>query len=151
MAWGTSSQNRECPGTVGTYMYMYDVGQHPLVNRLLKGVFHLRPPQPQHTQTWDVGLVTCNCKLFQIKRWEEITTVSRSNSQTCSAYDINKAIEINWSWSLYLHRSSCILPEGVTNGVGKTVKISWNMEQSSSIHTMKDYAPRPVLALREYE
>ena len=111
MAWGTSSQNRECPGTVGTYMYMYDVGQHPLVNRLLKGVFHLRPPQPQHTQTWDVGLVTCNCKLFQIKRWEEITTVSRSNSQTCSAYDINKAIEINWSWSLYLHRSSYSLKE----------------------------------------
>ena len=36
----------------------YDVGQHPLVSRLLKGVFHQRPPQPRYTQTWDVRAVT---------------------------------------------------------------------------------------------
>ena len=34
-----------------------DMGQHPLVTRLLKGVFHQRPPQPRYTQTWDVGLI----------------------------------------------------------------------------------------------
>ena len=36
----------------------YDVGQHPLVSRLLKGVFHQRPPRPRYTHTWDVGMVT---------------------------------------------------------------------------------------------
>ena len=36
----------------------YDVGQHPLVSRLLKGAFHQRPPQPRYTQTWDVRVVT---------------------------------------------------------------------------------------------
>ena len=36
----------------------YDVGQHPLVLRLLKGVFHKRPPQPRYTQTWNVSVVT---------------------------------------------------------------------------------------------
>ena len=36
----------------------YDVGQHPLVSRLLKGAFHQRPPQPRYTQTWDVRGVT---------------------------------------------------------------------------------------------
>ena len=36
----------------------YDVGQHPLVSRLLKGAFHQRPPQPRYTQTWDFGMVT---------------------------------------------------------------------------------------------
>ena len=33
------------------------VGQHPLVSRLLKGVFNLRPPQPRYTSTWDVSQV----------------------------------------------------------------------------------------------
>ena len=33
------------------------VGQHPLVIRLLKGVFNLRPPMPRYTHTWDVSKV----------------------------------------------------------------------------------------------
>ena len=36
----------------------YEVGQHPLVTRLIKGVFHERPPQPRYTVTWDVAIVT---------------------------------------------------------------------------------------------
>ena len=36
----------------------YEVGQHPLVTRLLKGVFHERPPQPRYSRTWDVSVVT---------------------------------------------------------------------------------------------
>eukprot|EP00117_Sycon_ciliatum_P000919 scpid47733/ scgid6802/ len=35
----------------------YDVGQHTLVIRLLKGVFHQRPPQPRYSTTWDVSKV----------------------------------------------------------------------------------------------
>ena len=33
------------------------VGQHPLVTRLLKGVFNLRPPTPRYSSTWDVQQV----------------------------------------------------------------------------------------------
>ena len=36
----------------------YEVGQHPLVTRLIKGAFHERPPQPRYTITWDVPTVT---------------------------------------------------------------------------------------------
>ena len=36
----------------------YEVGQHPLESRLLKGVFHQRPPQPRYSETWDVNVVT---------------------------------------------------------------------------------------------
>ena len=39
-----------------------DVGQHPLVTRLLKDVFHQRPPQSQYTQMWDMELVTTYIK-----------------------------------------------------------------------------------------
>ena len=36
----------------------YEVGQHPLVTRLLKGAFNERPPRPRYTTTWDVKIVT---------------------------------------------------------------------------------------------
>ena len=33
------------------------MGQHPTVTRLLKGVFHDRPPLPRYSSTWNVQLV----------------------------------------------------------------------------------------------
>ena len=33
------------------------IGQHPLVKRLFKGVYNLRPPQPRYTDTWEVSSV----------------------------------------------------------------------------------------------
>ena len=36
----------------------YEVGQHPMVSRLLKGIFHERPPQPRYSETWDVSKMT---------------------------------------------------------------------------------------------
>ena len=36
----------------------YEVGQHLMMSRLLKGIFHERPPQPRYSETWDVSKVT---------------------------------------------------------------------------------------------
>ena len=33
------------------------VGKHPLVTRLMKGIFNSRPPQPKYGHTWEVGHV----------------------------------------------------------------------------------------------
>ena len=33
------------------------VGQHPMITRLVKGVFHSRLPLPRYTHTWDVQMV----------------------------------------------------------------------------------------------
>jgi len=33
------------------------MGQHPLVSRLLKGIYNSQPPQLQYTTTWDVDMV----------------------------------------------------------------------------------------------
>ena len=30
----------------------------PMVSRILKGIFHERPPQPRYSETWDVSKVT---------------------------------------------------------------------------------------------
>ena len=35
----------------------FTVGNHPLISRLLKGSFHLRPPKPRYDATWDVNIV----------------------------------------------------------------------------------------------
>ena len=34
------------------------LGSHPLIARLLKGVYILRPPTPRYSSTWDVSKVT---------------------------------------------------------------------------------------------
>ena len=33
------------------------VGQHPLVSRLMKGIFQEKPPRPKYTGIWDVSIV----------------------------------------------------------------------------------------------
>jgi len=33
------------------------IGQHPLVSRLMKGIYNSRPPEPQYSTTWDVSSV----------------------------------------------------------------------------------------------
>ena len=33
------------------------IGQHPLVTKVMKGIYNERPPQPKYTTTWDVGQV----------------------------------------------------------------------------------------------
>ena len=34
-----------------------NVGSHPLVSKLLKGMFNARPPAPRHNVSWDVAVV----------------------------------------------------------------------------------------------
>ena len=48
-----------------------DVGKHPLISRLLKGAFHVRPPLPRYSSTWDVQVVL-NC----IQQWGNTTSLS---------------------------------------------------------------------------
>ena len=33
----------------------FEIGKHPMVTRLMKGVFNKRPPLPKYTTTWSVG------------------------------------------------------------------------------------------------
>ena len=40
----------------------FPVGQHPLVSRMLKGVFNNRPPLPRYSTFWDVGVVIRHLK-----------------------------------------------------------------------------------------
>ena len=48
---------RSAISSVHERMDGYEVGQHPLVSRVMKGAFNLRPPQPCYESTWDVSKV----------------------------------------------------------------------------------------------
>ena len=35
----------------------YSVGEHRIIARLLKRMFHVRPPEPRYSFTWDVNVL----------------------------------------------------------------------------------------------
>ena len=47
------------------------IGKHPLVSRLLKGVYNLRPPKPRYSFTWDVKIV-----LDYLRSWGPTASLS---------------------------------------------------------------------------
>ena len=59
----------------------FQVGQHPLIVRLLKGAFNKKPPQPRYTQTWDVNQVL-----------EEIKRLGPNESLTLKALSLKLAM-----------------------------------------------------------
>ena len=48
---------RSAISSVHTEVEGYSVGQHPLICRVLKGVFNSRPPKPRYQSTWSVKSV----------------------------------------------------------------------------------------------
>ena len=47
-------------------------GKHPLVSRLMKGIYNKRPPQPRYTSTWDVQVV-----LQHLRGWGNNASLGR--------------------------------------------------------------------------
>ena len=47
------------------------IGKHPLVSRLLKGVYNMRPPKPRYSFTWDVKIV-----LDYLRSWGPTASLS---------------------------------------------------------------------------
>ena len=76
------------------------VGSHPLVVRLLKGVYHLRTPVPRSSSTWDVAKVTTylrtlfpleqlNLKTLTMKTVMLCALSSAQREQTLCALNLN--------------------------------------------------------------
>ena len=76
------------------------VGSHPLVVRLLKGIYHLRTPLPRYSSTWDVAKVTSylrtlfpleqlNLKTLTMKTVMLCALSSAQREQTLCALDLN--------------------------------------------------------------
>ena len=67
------------------------VGRHPLVSRLLRGMFNLRPPSPHYSHSWDVRIVVrflSNCKSADLSTLQlakkTVTLMALVNADRCS-------------------------------------------------------------------
>ena len=79
---------------------VYSVGEHPIIARLLKGMFHIRPPEPRYSFTWDVNVLltfleswfplsVLELKQLTLKTVALVALVSAQRSQTLSALSID--------------------------------------------------------------
>ena len=76
------------------------LGEHPIIARLLKGMFLIRPPQPKYTVTWDVNILlkflesweplnTLTLKQLTLKTVALLALVSAQRSQTLAALRVD--------------------------------------------------------------
>ena len=78
----------------------YSVGEHPIIARLLKGMFHICPPEPRYSFTWDVNVLltfleswfplsVLELKQLTLNTAALVALVSAQRSQTLSALSID--------------------------------------------------------------
>ena len=78
----------------------YALGEHPIIVRLLKGMFHVRPPEHRYSFTWDVNILLkyveawfplsgLDTKQLTLKKAALVALVSAQRSQTLSALSID--------------------------------------------------------------
>lgn len=60
---------RSALSSIGITVETYTAGTHPLVVRLLKGIYNVKPPRPRYSKIWDVNVVLNYMrKLVPVKR-----------------------------------------------------------------------------------
>ena len=98
-----------------------NIGQHPLISRLLKGAFNQKPPTARYSHFWDVGLVlrfirqlgensTLSLKWISIKTAMLMALTRPSRSADLSKLDIRfwtyTCKGVFFSLHIYLNRAA---------------------------------------------
>ena len=123
------------------------LGLHPLIARLLKGVYILRRPTPRYSSTWDVCKVTDYLKTLtplhelSLKLLTVIlcALASAQRQETLSALDLNFRKESRDSISFVA------TDRLKTSRPGKSIKITFSSSGSASIcqfAALKEYSSR---------
>ena len=125
----------------------FSVGQHPLVTKLLKGVYHDRPPLPRYTSTWSVERVLSYLKALghnaSISRkhltWK--TTMLLALTRPSRAADLSN-LDI---------KGRQYRPEGVAFLPCTLAKQSRQGKPIKEFSFPNDYDLCPVITLKAYE
>ena len=123
------------------------IGSHPLIVRLLKGIYLLRPPTPRYSSTWDVSKVTdylktlaplneLSLKSLTLKTVMLCALASAQREQTLCALDLNCMEESGNSISFR------VTERLKTSRPGKSLEVSFSSSDDGLIC--------PVAALKEY-
>jgi len=57
LAYSTVNGYRAAISSTHTYIEGQPIGAHPLITKLFKGFYHIRPPKPRYPVTWEVSRV----------------------------------------------------------------------------------------------
>ena len=126
------------------------LGSHPLIARLLEGVYILRPPTPRYSSTWDVSQVTdylktlaplreLSLKLLTLKTVMLCALASAQRQQTLSALDLSFRKESRDSISFV------VTDRLKTSRPGTSTEITFSSSGCASIFpfvALKDYISR---------
>ena len=96
------------------------VGAHPLIKRLMSGVFNGRPPKARYADTWDVNRVLLHCaslgenKDLTLKQTTTKTAMLMALTTACRGSELQKMNPLLMKWN----------PEEVTITLDKPIKTS---------------------------
>ena len=62
LSYSAINSARSALSAIGLVQDGFSVGSHPLVIRLLKGAYNMKPPQSRYSETWDASLVLAYLK-----------------------------------------------------------------------------------------
>ena len=125
------------------------VGSHPLVVKLLKGMYHLRTPLPCHSSTWDVAKVTSYLRtLFPLEQLN-LKTLTMKTVMLCALSSAQREQTL-CALDLYLKKQSqdClsfVIAEHLkTSKPGKSLEVKFMSlpEDPSTMSTLAEYILR---------
>ena len=70
------------------------IGQHPLISRLMRGVYNSRPPQPRYSLMWDVEVVVQYIKKLGSNRDLSLKSLSRKLAMLMVLVNANRSSEL---------------------------------------------------------
>ena len=126
------------------------VGKHPLVSRLMKGIYNQRPPQPRYTSTWDVQN---EIVLQRIRSWGSTTALGRKklSQKLAMLMALANASRCSELHALDVERMR-FSERGVTFSLTEPIKSSRPGRNKFLFYPVlaEDKEMCPVLTLREY-
>ena len=121
------------------------VGDHPLISRFVKGVFHLRPPTPRYEEIWDVNLV-----LNLLRKWAPANSLNLKYL-TLKLCTLTALISAQRVQSIhYLHLDQMAVKEGSAQFTFKDLLKHDRPGKSSFTLKMKAYPPDRRLCVVNY-
>ena len=124
------------------------VGKHPLVVRLMRGVYNARPPQPRYLTTWDVGQVLHHISSLGRNRDLSLKQLSHKLVVLLALANASRASEIYALDIRYMSRDR----DGISFAIADLTKTARPGKKRSIYYPSLKEEERlcPVNALNEY-
>lgn len=126
------------------------VGEHPMVCQLLKGIFNSRPPQPRYSFTWDVSVVVEYIRGLGLNTSLSLKLLTQKLAMLLALTSAERSSEL----AVHDLRFRHFYPEGEVFNLPcltKSIRTGKNLKQSFHASFLEDKILCVVECLKEYE